>query len=97
MYAFNESPFRGVYMTDLIKSYIEPNSARIREQLRRGHVNLPSHVTSFREEMQDLGANIHTLFVLFGLNVTALFNTHLGDISKSGQLPALFYVRPRLH
>ena len=79
MYTFNESPFRGVYMTDLIKSYVEPNSARIREQLRKGHVNLPSHVTSFRKEMQDLGANDHTLFILFHTEVTRLFNTHLAE------------------
>jgi hypothetical protein len=78
-YAFNQSPCRGAYMTDLIKGYVEPNSARLRQQLLRGHVNLPSHVASFREEMKDLGANIHTLFVLFGGEVTARFNTHLAE------------------
>lgn len=79
MYAFNQSPYRGAYMTDLIKAYVEPNSARLRQQLLRGHVDLPAHVATFREEMKDLGANIHTLFILFGREVIARFNRYLAE------------------
>ncbi len=79
MYAFNKSPYRGAYMTDLIKDCVEPNSARLRHQLRIGCVNLHSHVTSFRNEMEDLGAKDHTLFILFHTEVTRLFNTHLAE------------------
>ena len=79
MYAFNQSPYRGAYMTDLIKAYVEPSSARLQKQLSSGHVNLASHVKSFHEEMKDLGANDHTLFILFGGQVTKLFNTHLAE------------------
>jgi hypothetical protein len=79
MYAFNQSPYRGAYMTDLIKAYVEPNSARLRQQLLTGHVDLPAHVATFREEMKDLGANTHTLFILFGREVTARFNRDLAE------------------
>ena len=71
MYAFNQSPYRGAYMTDIIKDHVEPHAAKLR------NVNWFSHVSTFREEIKDLGANIGTLFVLFGDKVTANFDTHL--------------------
>ena len=66
MYAFNQSPYRGAYMTDIIKDYVEPNSARLRKQLLSGQLDAASALQIFREEMKDLGANDHTLFILFG-------------------------------
>jgi hypothetical protein len=79
MYAFNQSPYRGAYMTDLIKAYVEPRSARLQTQLSDGHVGLSPHLETFHKEMNDLGANTHTLFILFGGQVTELFNTHLAE------------------
>ena len=77
MYAFNQSPYRGAYMTDLIKGYVEPRSAQLRKQLSDGRLRLSSHLETFGNEMNDLGANNRTLFILFGGEVTKLFNTYL--------------------
>ena len=79
MYAFNQSPYRGAYMTDLIKDHVESSSERLRQQLLGGHLGLTSHLETFQEEMKDLGANNHTLFILFGGRVAKLFSTHLAE------------------
>ncbi len=70
MYAFNQSPYRGSYITDLIKDHVESSSERLRSHLvyfvrRAGH-----------QDVQYLRCE---------------------DISKSNQLPPLFYVRQGLH
>ncbi len=79
MYAFNQSPYRGAYMTDLIKGYVEPSSARLQKELLSGELHILSHVETFYDEMKNLGTNNHTLFILFGGQVTKLFNTHLAE------------------
>src|SRR5438105_4020841 len=79
MYAFNQSPYRGAYMTDIIKAYVEPSSARLQKQLVSGQLHVLSHVETFYDEMKDLGANNHTLFILFGGDVTKLFNEYVAE------------------
>jgi hypothetical protein len=79
MYAFNQSPYRGAYMTDLIRGHVEPRSARLRTKLSDGEIDVIPHVETFHKEMDDLCANTHTLFILFGRQVTELFNTHLAE------------------
>jgi len=79
MYAFNQSPYRGAYMTDIIKEYVEPNSLQLQKQLSRGRLEVLPHVEMFREEMKDLGAKPEALFILFGGNVTRVFNKYLSE------------------
>ncbi len=77
MYPFNHSPYRGAYMTDIIKAYVEPSSARLQKQLLTGQLHVLSHVETFYDEMKDLGATNRTLFILFGREATKLFNMYL--------------------
>jgi len=77
MYAFNQSPYRGSYITDLIKDHVESSSERLRQQLLTGQLGLTSHLETFYEEMKDLGANDHTLFILFGGRVTKMLSTYV--------------------
>src|SRR5262245_26975352 len=36
MFAFNESPYRGAYMTDLFKGEVEPDSGKLRSRIKSG-------------------------------------------------------------
>jgi hypothetical protein len=73
MYAFNDSPYRGAYMTDIIKGEIEAKSERLKERIQRGQIDLQKHISAFRSEMDDLGVNKQSLFILFGGEVNRLF------------------------
>jgi hypothetical protein len=77
MYAFNRSPYRGAYMTDLIKGEVDPSSAALAIRIRNASVKVDKHIQAFRQEMHDLDANDQTLFILFGRRVTRIFQTHL--------------------
>jgi hypothetical protein len=70
----NESSYRGAYMTDILKGYIEPDSNKVE--------NLPTELLDrnaqhFRDEMSLLGATSSTLFILFGRKVQNLFFENL--------------------
>jgi hypothetical protein len=78
MYAFNWSPYRGAYMTDLLKGIIQPNSALIMRDIRSGEIDMIREISKFRGEMQMLGAGKDTLFVLWGGKTSKLFKEHLG-------------------
>lgn len=80
MYAFNDSPYRGAYMTDIIKGEIEAKSEKLKRRIKRGEVDLQNHVSTFRSEMDDLGVNQQTLFILFGGEVKRLFTEWLAGI-----------------
>ena len=73
MYAFNESPYRGAYMTDLIKGEVEPNADRLMAKVRSGKIDLCKHVNAFNAEMSHVGVHKHSLFILFGDKVEKLF------------------------
>jgi hypothetical protein len=73
MYAFNESPYRGAYMTDIIKGEIEAKSNRLKERIQLGQVDVEKHISAFRFEMDELGVNKDALFILFGGDVKRLF------------------------
>lgn len=64
MYAFNTSPYRGSYMTDLVKGEVEVNSALRVRRIERGEIDIETQVQTFRQEMCDIGAAMNTLFVL---------------------------------
>jgi len=72
MYAFNDSPYRGAYMTDIIKGEIEAKSGKLKRRIKRRDVDLQKHVSTFRCEMNDLGVNRQALFILFGGEVKAI-------------------------
>lgn len=78
IYAFNHSPYRGAYMTDLVKGEIDPNSASLSRRLRSRDIDVNEHVRSFRREMDDVGAKDESLFILFGHRAARLFGHHLG-------------------
>jgi hypothetical protein len=80
MYAFNESPFRGAYMTDLIKGEVETKAGRLSAKVSSGGINLRKHVDTFRAEMGGVGVHEHSLFILFGNKVEQLFAAHLGVV-----------------
>ena len=72
MKAFNDTSYRGAYMTDLIKSLPESNSKKVLDDLT--DEQLADNFESFYEEMKMLGAGKHnTLFILFGNQVKELF------------------------
>ena len=75
-YAFNRSPYRGAYMTDIIKR-VEVKSRNIQNEIKFGTLNLDSHLNNFREEMRIVGANKKSLFILLGNLAYDLFNKEL--------------------
>ncbi len=79
MYAFNRSPYRGAYMTDLIKGEIDPSAAALSQRMRNGTISVGVHVRAFCEEMRHVGVRRETLFILFGKRVTDLFVKHLAS------------------
>jgi len=88
-YAFNDHKLcRGAYMTDLIKGVCEGNAQEVIRKIRSGEVDICKQVRLFKKEMDAIGANGRTLFILFGNDVQRLFKSHL---SKSYQR----YVRLR--
>ena len=77
MFAFNDSSYRGAYMTDIIKGEIEANSGRMSARIRKGDIDVQKHVGRFCAEMHDVGVQQHDLFILFGGDVTHVFRKHL--------------------
>lgn len=77
MFAFNGSPYRGAYMTDIIKGEIEANSGRMSARIRKGNIDVQKHIDTFCAEMHDVGVQQHDLFILFGGDVTQVFTKHL--------------------
>lgn len=70
----NKSSYRGAYMTDLIKTRIDPDASKMRDL---DADVMAKNVRPFREEMDLLGAEATTLFVLFGRTARELFCKHL--------------------
>jgi hypothetical protein len=79
MYAFNNSPYRGAYMTDLLKGIVQAKSQEILSKIKRGEIDVREHVQSFREEMDTIGATSNSLFILFGKAVHSIFSEHLSS------------------
>lgn len=71
---FNDSSYRGAYMTDLFKDHIAPDDASV-EAVDPDVIE--RNVQVFRDEMDVLGADASTLFVLFGKKARWLFCKHL--------------------
>jgi hypothetical protein len=72
----NKSSAKGAYMTDLIKSYNEPDSFKVSKRIKDSEF-LEAHLDDFKDEMQTVGANKDTIFLLFGSQVRDVFEKHL--------------------
>ena len=75
--AFNESRFRGAYMTDIVKSLVMVKATDVMKGIRRGDVNIAEHAETFREEMRFIGEDRERLFFLFGRDAVSIFEKHL--------------------
>ena len=75
--AFNESRFRGAYMTDIVKSVVQVNGAELMKAIRRGEIDIQEHVCLFREEMHFVGADQNSQFLVFGNDAAGEFKKHL--------------------
>lgn len=69
--AFNDTSYRGAYMTDLIKVHTNPNSKEVLNNLTED--DLQKSFDRFYEEMNTLEATQETLFILFGNYVKEIF------------------------
>ena len=93
MYAFNDSCYRGAYMTDIIKGESEANSHRLMARIRSGDIDVKCHTEAFIAEMRDVGVHEHSLFILFGRDVTKLFRSQLACLYPNYvRCPPLFNV-----
>jgi len=61
MFAFNDSPYRGAYMTDIIKGEVESRAVRLLARLRNERIDLRTHIDAFRTEILDVGAREDSL------------------------------------
>ena len=77
--AFNDSRFRGSYMTDIVKSVIQVNGAELMKGIRRGEIDMREHVNLFLNEMDFIGADQKSLFLVFGNDAGGLFEKHLAS------------------
>ena len=77
-YAFNESPYRGAYMTDIIKK-VEVDSKKIHREIKFGKIPIYDHINNFRKEMKFVGADQDSLFILLGKVTSDIFHKELDD------------------
>lgn len=77
--AFNESRFRGAYMTDIVKSVVMVKAADVMKGIRRGDIDIRAHVQQFKEEMAFIGADHSSLFIVFGNDAAGEFKEHLAS------------------
>lgn len=77
IHAFNNSEFRGAYMTDIVKGEVEVRSDNIKKRIKNGELDIQKHIEAFETEMNDIGANDRSLFILFGGLVDEIFRKYL--------------------
>jgi len=71
MYAFNKSPYKGAYMTDLVSNTITKSAKSLFDQ--ENEESLCQEMENFHDEMKLLGIDSNTLFILLGGKVKDLF------------------------
>ena len=81
--AFNNSSYRGAYMTDILKDVVGADSSKIMTEVRSGNVSVETHIKRFNEEMDCIDATKNTLFILFGGNVSSIFRKYCGRDYKN--------------
>ncbi len=80
-YAFNTSPFRGAYMTDIVKGNenAEVKSSKVVDDIRAVNINIADHTIRFQKEMNLVGADSETIFLVFGNEAQRLFKQYLSN------------------
>lgn len=73
--AFSNTYILGAYMTDLIKKS-EKSSNEIVKAIKQGTLNIKEHVKSFVEEVNFVGVNEKTKFIVFGDTARNLYDEH---------------------
>jgi len=69
-YAFNETPYWGAYMTDIVKNHVESKSGNVNIS------NINERIQIFREELTTLQAN-KPLIIAFGSKVHSILKKNL--------------------
>src|SRR5262249_9219887 len=77
-YAFNDSPWYGAYMTDIIKDVEMLKSSDLRNYLRAHPRLISQNVNTFREELRDLDSRRPTILA-FGSVAHALLVENLSS------------------
>jgi hypothetical protein len=75
-YATKDTPLWGAYLTDIIKDYPEMESGNVMKYLRKNKDFVLENVSSFREEIADIGAVNPTLYA-FGNDTHSILEEHL--------------------
>ncbi len=82
-YALNWSPYRGAYLTDIIKGEFNVDSGNVKKKIARGEIKIETHLIAFRDEMDDWKVRPNALFILLGDVVRELFEDYLGRFYKN--------------
>lgn len=82
-YAFNHSSYRGVYMTDLFKNIIEPDSSKIERYLKNNTSIVENNILIFLEELKDVGATKNSIMIIMGSVNSLLIKYYKKYISHS--------------
>lgn len=80
-YAFRNTPAWGCYMTDILKNFPEPKSAKVNNYIRENPESLDQHFDSFREEVSILGAR-DAIFLGLGVLASKLLRQALPDDAR---------------
>ena len=75
MQSYNNSVYRGAYMTDIFKDFIEPDSKKVLRVLREKPALAEPHIDNFINEIRNLGVERPNIFV-FGEIVWKIFNDY---------------------
>lgn len=85
-YALSGSPFWGAYMTDIIKDFDQKTSGKVMSYLRRNKPFEKENVSSFREEINDLGSHDPTI-IAFGRDVHTILTRNFTNEYKIFKIP----------
>lgn len=76
-YALKDTPLWGAYMTDIIKDFPEEESKNVMAYLRMNQNMVIQNMTSFQQELSDIGAH-NPMVIAFGGDTYNLLVSHLG-------------------
>jgi len=77
--AFNESPLRGAYMTDVLKDVVISKATNVRRMIRAGAIDAAEHAREFAIEMSSIGADTSTTFLVFGCDAQWVYTKYLAS------------------
>jgi hypothetical protein len=93
-YAFNDSPYYGAYMTDIIKLQEEVDAKKMMQRLKAHPEVVAPNVDKFREELRDLRATA-PIILAFGNDTYKLLRENL-DKSEYRKLIKLTHYSHRI-